>query len=525
MNANRASQLESDTVELLNRSTNAQLETIYLNLNLPRERITNSATPSQKQKEVWDLTLEKGGTALADLEEILREQQGINTKPFYWLNVICSEIERRDVHCKTFYTDLVSRLFTQLQIRAGDLRHFDEGNAHEPDAWSAWSLRAVQRCEVLVCLYSKSFFGSPYCGRIWAAFQRRLVSVGMPENSPRIFPILWTKPDEFDSMVFPKVVRDLEFPHQNYGDTYSRLGLRFLVEHKERGEYQQAYNAFLDQFSSRLLQQALGAPLNEDLTIPPLNQIESVFHDLPAESKPLQQGSDYAYFIYVAARKNEIKKLRAPDGYDDQAAGWMPYHPMSQEKLGLISTVVAAQEKVIHDVIPLDKDLVLKVREAEERGNIIIMLVDPWTAQLPSYMDYLAKYDRERFSQSAILVCWNDSDSETQSIRVKLSRNLTKFLSRTAESSSPDRFRNSIGTIDQLRKGLIDTLISIRRKIADETLNLIVAAGETFIRPENIGSVMQPEQFEVSQVRKAESPNSLPVSKPCIEGPSGGAMA
>jgi FxsC-like protein len=527
MNPNRACRAESDTVELFNFLGDGELEQLILNLNLDRDGISSGTPRTQRASEIWDAARKRGGTVLAELEEIVRAQLG-KPLPSYWIFLSCSELERKDVHCRAFFDDLAAVLAVKLNLPVPEFRYLDEGNAQDSLVWSPWSLRAVRRCRVLVCLYSKAFFASPYCGRVWGSFVQRLktyqADLGQPTPAPLIFPLVWAPPDDCSGIVLPRVARELE-PQQNALQAfYHEKGLRFLVEHRNRNDAKADYGRFLEELSTRLVAAATTDPLPEDTSIAPLSETKSLFYPAFGGTPPPQKGSSYAKFVYVAARSSEISDLRIPEAYDDLAEGWRPYHPLSQERLGAMSSLAASQEGIIPLSIALDDTFLAKIREAETNGNIIIVLVDPWTVLLENYGGFLTQYDGAQFFGSILIVCWNDEDSDTQAARPKLVATLQTALHRTFRASTPERFRNAIGTIGQLRQELADALLWARREIADKTSNPKEAEGLPYIRPADLGTAPLQSNLQVP-ARKAESPSRASFRQPRIDGPTGGMLS
>jgi hypothetical protein len=166
----------------------------------------------------------------------------------------------------------------------------------------------------LVCLYSRAFFKSVYCGRVWRAFLTRLAIYGKLElNSPHVLPVLWGPPSD-NPKVLPKVARDLEFDHSRLGALYYEYGLRFLLDQAvaNRGNYKQAYDACIESLATLVLQVAQTDPLPFDPHIPSLEAIESVFPE-PGHGEK-REGAEIANFIFFVARKMEISTLRDPGG-------------------------------------------------------------------------------------------------------------------------------------------------------------------------------------------------------------------
>jgi|GEM_PF-6943041 len=530
MNPNRNSRAESVTLALLAKSVDSQLDELCLRLGLATADLNQDAARATRIAAIWDLCLKQGGTALADLEKILREQQR-SPEALYWLSLSCSEVDRIDVFCHRFFNDLVSRLAPEFPDR--DLRYFDEGNLDNPELWSPWALRAMCESQVLISLYTKSYFRSSYCGRVWAAFRQRLQNYTethvLPAHPPLVFPVLWGPPDE-NPKILPLVARELAANHASFGNWYCEKGLRFIIQQAmaHRSEYEKAYDEFLQTFTSQLLQAAKNNSLPRDTQIAPLEQIRSVFYDLAEEGEQEQkQGAEYAKFVFFAARDtDDIGNIRRADAYGAEPQHWRPYFPTYRERITDLTNKAAYDAGFEPDVICLDRNLLTNMRAANRSGNIILVLVDPWTLRLGQYMSRAREYNDADLPRSTMLVCWNMDDRDTKRQFSLLYEHLQRDLSNKFSANSPARLRPQIESISQLRDELADALLSARRQIVDETesKNIRAAAGLSYTRPASVAQ-QQPAAFHPGDVRAAENETVGMIRQPRIEGPLGGTQA
>jgi FxsC-like protein len=513
---------------LLGDSGDAELEALSLKLGLTLDTVARGAPRATRASMIWKLAKEQGGTTLVSLEEILADQLG-KPAPLYWLYVSCSEEDRKDPLLGHFYDDLSARLRALVKMGAGEIRYLDEGNPGDSDTWSPWALRAMQRTRVLVCLYSSGFFASPYCGRVWSAFLRRLRAHaqirGGGASPPLIFPVAW-KPPADNPAILPKVVRTLPRPPASPGPPYAEAGLRSLVQQvaAKRPGSEVAYADFVDKLAREIVDAATASELQEDFDVPALKDIDSVFHvPFQAGTVAPDTGPEYAKFVFVAAKKKEIDALRESAGYDETSERWQPYHPISSERLGIISFAEAARANMQPATIPLDSDTNVAMKAADDSGNILLVVVDPWTVQLRTYSEFISQNHKFLLKRSNILVCWNDADEETASQRGNLLKSLALVFNARLEGLSPRVFRNQIISLSDLRGALADALLSARRQLVDDAPNPRVAEGLTFVRPNNVvAPVTPPPIADVAFVVKAERDGVAPLAQPRLEGPSGG---
>lgn len=528
MSSSRASPSENATA-LLEKVNDAELDQLCLRLDLPTEQVPRSERAT-RALAIWKLAKAKGDTTLALLEEELCVQLG-QPPPNYYYYLSCAEADRDDPLCVKFFEDLTARLRALLaatgQPPSGDLRFFDERNAEDSEAWSPWSLRAMQRCRALVCLYGRAYFQDPHCGRVWNAFSDRLKLYrqgrgGVARRPQLILPVLW-KPFSELLKVLPKVARDVEpVPLEA---PYDKEGLRALLQlaSADRDTSRQTYDNFVDAVARHVIAAEQAESLPESLTVQPLNKIPSAFYvSFEAAAAEEEKGTDYAKFIVVAATKSDIEALRGSDAYDDAPELWRPYQPISSERLGIIITQEAGEAKKISSFIPLDADLQKNLRLVDAGRNIILIVIDPWTLLLKNYGDYLKPHHQELLERSTVIVCWNDEDSETKSQRQGLLSGLENVFPAKLRSRYLDRFRNEVPSVSRLRKELQDALVVGRSAIVNEAEEPKTAQGLAFDRPRIIAVSSTKERAPLEAVRRAEEDGGIAIHQPRIEGPSGG---
>jgi FxsC-like protein len=522
MIADRISPCENEAYELLSTILEAQARDLTTRLNLNTGTIPFGAPAATRNSEIWQLAKQRGGSTLAELDDILRQQRG-QTAPLYWLYMSCSEAERSDRLCRRFFTDLTERL--QHQFRDRQLRYLDEGNPENPDCWSAWSLRAMHECRVLVCLFSKAFFNSVYCGQVWRAFEQRWLETfqfeAPAQACPLVFPVLWGPPDEYPD-VLPRAVQDITVQHATAGTAYTTKGLRFLVQQAdaEREPFTGQYKALLDQFAASLLEMASQHPLRTDIDVPELGTIQSAFYR-QNEPTATPEGNEIK-FIYLAGRQPEMKVVRRRfDAYDDDGKKWRPYHPDSPINIQAFSLEAVLKTGMTYDAITPDERLADNIRAADKRSNITVLLVDPWTIRRSEYCDIAKAYDEIPLSWSIVFLCWNRSDDETQRFRANLESNITRTFQTRYQNRRPDRWC-STETADTLRSELITALTSVKAAIAASAPPQKVATGSFFIRPE---LVPRHTILPAANLRTAENEAIGFMRLPFVQGPSGGMPA
>src|SRR5208283_3833253 len=97
------------TRNLLVRANSGQLRYIVAELDLPDREMPWGATDAECQTKIWNLQQQRGGTALAELELLLREQQAVRPELRYSLYISRGERETNDPWCEVLLRDLQAR--------------------------------------------------------------------------------------------------------------------------------------------------------------------------------------------------------------------------------------------------------------------------------------------------------------------------------------------------------------------------------------------------------------------------------
>ncbi|HEX6903048.1 MAG TPA: TIR-like protein FxsC [Thermoanaerobaculia bacterium] len=161
-----------------------------------------------------------------------------------------------DDHLGRFFQNLREEVRSLLGLPADHPVGFrDTHGIKTGDRWPEELSSALSTCQILLPLYSRSFFNSEYCGKEWSAFRSRLDAHG---SNPRlILPILW-KPLGASFERLPKEIRDIQYSFADLGETYRNEGLQYLLRLDEQKD---SYQKFLVAFAKRIVDASDSSPL------------------------------------------------------------------------------------------------------------------------------------------------------------------------------------------------------------------------------------------------------------------------
>lgn len=330
------------------------------------------------------------------------------------------------------------------------------------DEWDPALVEALSETRILVCLLSQRYLTSEYCGKEFGVFHARVrdhVAQQSDGRRPRlIMPVHWHPRRQLLNV--PDVIMRIQYGHDEYGELYRKKGLSVLAR---QGRYQDDYQQFLDAFTWQIVDAVREYPLPPAVDRPSLAEAENVFRMTgdPADNH-LPVGPTSVRFIFVAARRDEIAGVRnqTKEYGSDLGREWSPFPASS---VGALSSGVVSRKNLFPEDLLINTDIIQRIRDAEAANSIVLLIVDPWSVQLPRYQEFLQNYDRERFLNSGVIVLWNPDDEQTVSNEPSLKATLRQTILRTYNEQN--YVRDSVRGADQFETELVRAVDEIHRRL------------------------------------------------------------
>jgi FxsC-like protein len=398
-----------------------------------------------------------------------------------------------DEYFREFHRDLVHEISVVSLISKEELAFLASKDIQAGKDWPDALARALRSTQLMLSFYSGSYFASIWCGREFGVFLNRRdqwlrsrASRGEPVPTV-IIPVLWMPPRDNK----PKSVDSVQFADSDFPREYLEMGLRSLMCLEKKKEYHGVLSVLASRITDAL---KVEPPLPMAPDLGPMDKIKSVFHEDPANaiaSATAAQRSRTAYFVFAAANQGQLQGLKTKlDAWGDQDGwDWRPYYPGYPERVGAIAQKAAGAKNLRYQELPCDGSLERNLREAKKSNAPVVIFADPWTAQLPTYRAALKTYDDLTLTNCALLVPWNDDDSETVQARERLEENLRQTCEAKHHLRFPSHYWR-IGTSDEFEKhafgvlGEITTRLieqggakDLRRAVSTELVDAAVAQG------------------------------------------------
>lgn len=370
-----------------------------------------------------------------------------------------------DPYLKRFFDELRDAVRSKAgrqqkdRVDFRDTQQIDLGKQWRPEV-----LDGLQRCRVLVALYTPTFFGRPECGIEVGFMQRRRRHTFADDKAPHdfIIPVIWETPAQI-----PAALSGVNYFHGELPARYKEYGLKVLARQQR----------FADDFDQCI--QAIASQIEKVRTIVPLPKLPdppnlatlpNIFMtpnaaDAAAQPAPIK-GPNGVRFAYVAASKAELTGKGYQTCYGSRGEEWQPWST-DDRMIGILAPRIAADHRFIPYMINLADTFASQLSQAQKENTLIVLLVDAWSGcVIAKYREYLQEYDRQGSIYGAALVVWNDQDADVAAQRDMLKSALQHVVLPVHHTRSLPYYHGDIKSAAELEASLQLTLDRLRMNIA-----------------------------------------------------------
>jgi FxsC-like protein len=406
-----------------------------------------------------------------------------------------SRADRQDAYVQQFINDLRRDLSLALAVPPDKAVFFDTDSIQMATEWEPSIRNALSTTKVCVSLCSPNYFHNGFCGREYKVFLDRrsdYLSNNPGKECNIIFPLVWIPTED----PMPQAISRFQYTHPTLPPTYAEEGLLYLMKlNKYADEYREFLRAFI-----RKIVAAQKIALPDLANLPSLSSVDNVFsHPPPAIFADRPRGPSRTYFVFCAASNHEMDASgQRADSYGDTGWDWAPYGT----RVGVLAQDLTAKLALRYDELDIAAGLVTQIHDAERNKEIVIIVLDARTMNIPRYTQAFEGYDQQYFINSAVLVPWHQTDIEIQQTREALLQQLNQQFPRKLLQPPLAHSWEGISNGEELRKYLEGALNIVRMNV--------LALGKP---------VRKAESEQLSEQAKREG--ITVESKPILRGPNG----
>jgi FxsC-like protein len=394
-----------------------------------------------------------------------------------------------DPYMDTFFRDLRDAVRARTGLGPDDIAFRDRSNLQAGVHWPSALVDAVGMARVFVAMCSPSYFASTHCGKEWQYFtesskHHRNDMTGAPAN---LLPVTW-----IPSRTLPDVAHHIQHFHEEFGSIYKREGLQFLARLRR---YRDDYELFVTRFAERIISVGDERPVPAPVQVPDLEDVSSAFHVGTASTGPavaagwsaspstsgrrrprvevgqalnpaqVPGGPRHVNFVMVAAPSHAVARIRRETQYyGPSAQDWAPYKPDSNQRICVFAQNIASTKDLTSALAPAESSIVELISRARRNNEVVVLIVDVWTARLDPYHEVLAEYDELNAPTSAVMIPWNSSDQEMASRAAELREGLHHaFPNNLARGDTV--FRAAIPTEKHFQSALEEVLAEVQSRV------------------------------------------------------------
>jgi FxsC-like protein len=366
-----------------------------------------------------------------------------------------------DLYVARFFLDLSAAVRRELGAGSDrDVGFLDQGNAN--DHWPSEIRNELATCQTLVVLCSPKLFLDERCGRVWSVFSDRLRAYesATGRGAPALIPVPWSSRDlpVVDGGVDPAT---LPSPDED---------LRVLIR---LHSYRRAYQEFVGRLARQVVETTRAHRIPQATPGVDLREAQNAFEGWQQRQRG-HRGPQYVHFVIAAGTREEMRVVRHDVGfYGQRPEDWAPFHPALAQSLAARAREIAAERLFGSEVVPIGA-VGDQVALAQERNEIVVLLLDSWVLRLESFRRMLAAFDQVEESAVAVLVPASREDAETSEERKKLHGGVLRAFPHCARRRDA-LLRTEIETPNRFDDDLAAAL--------EEAQNRIFAKGRIFRRP------------------------------------------
>jgi FxsC-like protein len=380
-----------------------------------------------------------------------------------------------DLFVRRFYNDLCSEVRVHAGLdRDAEVGFLDNHNIEPGQHWPQALINAIADCSSFLALYSPAYFLSQPCGKEWTMFELRSRGVPRDDATPitGLIPVLWLPPREL-----PEAARAVHYDLDVQDEEYRRRGLRQLLRLQRLHD---AYMDFLSTIAERIVTAAATPPPRGSTQLE-FERLESAFHPGKAAvdgagEMPAGFGlGQTIHFVIAAPTRADAEVIaREPGYYGADPLEWAPFRPVQAQPLREYAQKVASELGFESLFTGLDR-LGDRVKVAQQHNHIVVLLLDPWCADVAAHREQLLEYDDHREHVSAMLVVMSAGDVQTQEHSGRLAGLMHDTLGNSERRLDEVMLRRSVLTGPSFEADLAVVLAEAR--------NRLVADGRVFRRP------------------------------------------
>ena len=357
-----------------------------------------------------------------------------------------------------FYHDLVREISVQSGISKEMTGFRDRENIHLATVWPKEIEKNLKTARCFIYLHSPSYYKSTWCAKEWQAFKMRQHDKRDDSTNLFMFPIVWIPCHNV-----PDCVKLIQLD-ENFDHMYLQEGLREIIRQKKK----QIYDGVLKKIAVRIVRSVEQQNLPEINNLPLLKDIYNPFlHSKSIDQECEAKGPSYASFIYIAANKSEIQKVKTnSEAYGNEGGwDWKPYFPKVDKEIAFIAQSVSSDVKIRCEHVSSDVNPLSFVENACKYGKIVILIIDPWSLQLQDYANKAGDYDAHEYLNCAVMVSFNSNDLEALRSKESLKNLIQCVFIHKSAIMNPETFKPNISTYDEMRIVLSETLQKIQSKL------------------------------------------------------------
>ena len=154
-----------------------------------------------------------------------------------------------DPYLERFYKDLRRETRSLVGCALKDAGYMDRRDIEVGADWAGELIDVLSTCNVMVAVYSPTYFNRPNCGKEWAVMAQRIERSRreLGGDLPNLVPVNWVSVPEI-----PEQAMKPQWWDARFGSEYEQEGLRWIAKRMNKDELERRYEDIVTVLATRI---------------------------------------------------------------------------------------------------------------------------------------------------------------------------------------------------------------------------------------------------------------------------------
>jgi FxsC-like protein len=288
---------------------------------------------------------------------------------------------------------------------------------------------------------------------------------------PNILPVNWVPAPEM-----PEVGKRVQWWDARFGPEYAEKGLRWIARRKKKDDLEERYEDVVTALATSIRDLVIAPHRLPELTPRPTwDEVTQAFPVAapagpvdPPTAQPAARlgtgGPDNVHIVVLAGSREEMSAVRDElDFYGRDSHDWRPFQPVKEGRLSAYALERIAGRGINAFLQPTGRPLGDVLDEAGRANEVVVILLDAWSAGVPRYQEQLELYDERNEVTAVVIAPRSRDDRESMARATEIHQLLRQAMPRSMVRRDP-LFKYGSATLPAFRHQLDKAILEAQQR-------------------------------------------------------------